>query len=409
MLEKTRVLFLSEAVTWSQVVRLLVLARGLDRRRYDVSFAASSFALLSPDDDFRRCPIWSLSPETIDQRVSRGGRIYDRRTLARYVDDELALFARVRPHVVVSDLRWSTAISAEVAGVPLITMVNAYWSRRAVRRRFPIPDHAIVRLLGVERVEKGFDRALPFVLRHFAAPVNALRRAHGLPPLGDLIDVMEHGDRLIFPDDPALVPLASPSPREVFLGPITWTPDVPAHDGEHEVYVTLGSSGALDALPRVLEAVDGLPVRVLVSTARRAFRGRVPANVEVREAVRGDVAARRAKVVVCNGGASTAHQALAQGTPVVGLPSNLDACLAMTSIEEYGAGIMLRASTATSDQLRAAIVRAMDERAMRARATQLAASFARFDPHARFAEALDAVLSSQEPQCAWAASQASRC
>jgi UDP:flavonoid glycosyltransferase YjiC (YdhE family) len=32
----------------------------------------------------------------------------------------------------------------------------------------------------------------------------------------------------------------------------------------------------------------------------------------------GDLAARKASVVVCNGGAGTGYQALAEGTPIVG-------------------------------------------------------------------------------------------
>ena len=33
---KKKILFMCEAVTWSHVVRLLVIARGLDPRRYEI-------------------------------------------------------------------------------------------------------------------------------------------------------------------------------------------------------------------------------------------------------------------------------------------------------------------------------------------------------------------------------------
>jgi UDP:flavonoid glycosyltransferase YjiC (YdhE family) len=387
---RTHVLFLAEAVTWSQVVRLVTLANGLDRRRYRVTFASATFdPRLFAGTDFARESIFSLSPAEIDARVRRGGRIYDRATLTRYVDEELRLFDRLQPDVVVSDLRWSTTISAPVASVPLATLIDAYWFRAP--ERFPIPDHPVVRWLGVERVSKGFAIGLPHVLRYFAKPVNQLRRAHGLPELGDLRDVLGFGDRLLFPDDPSLVP----SDRDgVFLGPVPWAPREPlpawwSELGEERpvVYVTMGSSGALDVVPKVLTALEALDVDVVLSTASRFQPETVPDNVRVVDAIAGDAAARKASVVVCSGGASTGWQALAEGRPVVGIPSNLDACLAMSCVEEAGAGVMLRPA-ASADEVRTAIVRALRDPQMRAHAETLGQSSARLRPHARFDEAL---------------------
>ena len=50
---KRRILFVAEALTLAQVVRLLELARGVDRERYDVHFACRDFPeLLFGDTDF---------------------------------------------------------------------------------------------------------------------------------------------------------------------------------------------------------------------------------------------------------------------------------------------------------------------------------------------------------------------
>ncbi|MEO7112455.1 MAG: hypothetical protein ABI183_18570, partial [Polyangiaceae bacterium] len=62
----TKVLFLAEAVTWSQVTRLLLLARALDANdsRFQVHFAASHFAPhLFGNATFERSHIHSLSPK----------------------------------------------------------------------------------------------------------------------------------------------------------------------------------------------------------------------------------------------------------------------------------------------------------------------------------------------------------
>lgn len=396
---KRKILFIAEAVTWSQVVRLLVLARGLDPRRYEVHFASARFdEHLFAGARVRRWPITSVSPEKVDAAMAGGKRLYEKPLLARYVAEELRLFEAIRPDLVVSDLRWSTAISAPVFGVPCATLIDAYWSRRSTRERFPVPDHPIVRLLGVPMAERYFPLALPKVLRHFVAPVNELRRQHGLPELGDLLDVITWGDRVLYPDDPRVTPLSQVAPHETFLGPLLWTPDVALPSWWNDVgrdrplvYATLGSSGQLAVVPAVLEALAGMDVDAVLSTAGRCDVRAVPKNVRVVDMIRGDEAARRAAVVVCNGGASTGYQALAHGTPIVGIPSNLDAFLAATAIRDAGAGVLVRASTATAAEVRAAIERVMRDATFRARAQALASSFSTFDPHARFGAVVEAV------------------
>lgn len=381
-----RVLFLAEAVTWSQVVRLMVLARGL--RGCDVHFASARFdERLFEGTRFKRWPIHSLSSAEVERSVARGGRIYSRSTLARYVREDLRLFEAVRPDVVVSDLRWSTTVSAPAFGVPCCTLIDAYWSPRAIRTRFPVPDHPMVRLVGEAIAEKYFPIALPRVLQHFVAPINALRRAHGLPGFGDLLEMITWGDRVLFPDDPVITPLSSVAPHEVFLGPVLWAPRgaLPPVDGPM-IYATLGSSGSLRAARAMIDGLAQIDAQVLLATAGR-FTPSLPANIRAVEMVPGDLAARRAEVVVCNGGASTGYQALAEGTPIVGIASNLDQFLSMSSIESAGGGVMLRASTVTAEQVRDATLAAMQ---LRERARAIAASFAEHDPHAAFRAALNA-------------------
>lgn len=399
-----RILFLCEHASWSQIVRSLVLARGLDRGAFELHFACGTFdprlfgdATLAPEA-MTRWPLVSMDPKKLEAAIAGGGRIYDRSTLASYVDDERRLFDRVKPDLVVSDLRWSTAISAPLAGVPCATVVNAFWSPHAIRERFPLPDHPIIRVVGLSMAEKYFPMALPKVFSHFARPVNELRRQHRLPEIGSLPEVITWGDRTLYPDDAQLVPLSHHDPRRVFLGPILWSPRVEPPAGFEElgrtrplVYATLGSSGDVRALPTVIEALGRLPVDGLVSTAGRANLKTVPANVRVVDLVPGELVARRAAVVICNGGASTAYQALAEGAPVVGIPSNLDQFLAMTAVRDAGAGLLLRAGTLSSDAVSEAVRRVLAEADFKERAVALAQSFARHDVHARFRAVVDEV------------------
>ena len=401
---RKRILFIAEDITLAQVVRLNVLARSLDPAHYDVHFACAQFPeLVFEGASFARHRIFTLDRKKVFGKLERGGRLYDRRVLGRYVRDELALFEHVQPDLVVGDLRLSLSVSAPAHGVPYASLINAYWSKHMVREQFPLPDHPIVRLLGERLAARYFPRALPTVFAHFAAPVNALRRAHGLEPLGDLIDVLLSGDRVLFPDVPYLTPLAGAPAHHVFLGAVQWSPELPVPEGwddarfdRHSVYVTLGSSGKADCLPAVLAGLAPLGLTMMVATAGRTAALEPRAGVCVAEYLPGAEAARRAHFVVCNGGSSTAYQALAEGKPVLGICSNLDQYLAMSAIEARGAGILLRASTVTPELVLEAGRKLLSDLRYVEAAQRAARELRAYDCHERFAQVLRS-LTGDEP------------
>lgn len=396
-MSKVRVLFLVENITLAQVVRLRVLAAGLDRDRYDVHFACSDFdRVMFEGTAFQHWPLYTIEREAALRALAKGDRLYETSVLQRYVDEELALFDRVRPDVVVGDFRLSLAVSAPFAKLPCASLINAYWSPYAVRSSFPVPDHPIVRLVGVERAKRYFPQAMPKVFGYFAAPLNTLRRRYQLPEFESLPHALCFGDAVLYPDVPELCPVRGAPSTHHFLGGVQWSPSVPmpavGSSSGPLVYVTLGSSGDLAALPAVLEGLAGLPAQVLVATAGRVPQHELPSNIHVAPLVPGDEVAKRAAFVVTNGGSSTGYQALAAGTPVLGIPSNLDQYLAMTAIEGGEAGILLRSGGLRAAQVRAAAIRLLEPNPARARAAHYAAAFAAYDCHARFEAAISSLL-----------------
>jgi UDP:flavonoid glycosyltransferase YjiC (YdhE family) len=388
-----RVLFVAENITLAQVVRLAALAARLPKERYEVHFACSDFDQLVFDGlEVERWPLFTIDREAGFKALAKGERLYDEKTLERYVADELRILSEVRPAVVVGDFRLSLAVSAPKAGVHCASLINAYWSPHAVRESWPVPDHPIVRLVGAERAAKYFPQALPKVFGHFAAPLNAVRKRHGLPPFASLPQQLCFGDSVLHPDIPELCSLAGAPASHVFLGAIPWSPrtSAPAPSLGHPdravlplVYVTLGSSGDIAALPTVLAGLDGLPLLGVLATAGRATP-KLPSNFVAADYVPGDVLSTQARFVVTNGGSSTGYQALAAGVPVLGIPSNLDQYLAMQAITEHGAGITLRSGSLTREEVRQAAVRLLDAPAIKRRAVSLAQHFAAYDCHARF-------------------------
>lgn len=390
----SRILFVAEEASLAQVVRLVMLAASLDDGRHEVHFACASFPdLVFSGHRFERHRIHSLPPERVVEATRKGRRPYDRKTLKSYIEEDWALLTKLRPDLVVGDLRLSLSVAAPLAGVPLASLVNAYWRPLANRRGFPLPDHPLSRRLGDGLASRLFPVARPFVFRFFASPLNHWRKYYGLRPLGSLPDALTFGDYVLYPDVPSLTPLKRPRKEERFLGPILWSPKAPwperaDREGRKRVYVTLGSSGAVETLPFVLEALGRLPVVARVATAGRAAPDNVPENALLAPYLPGDRAAEWADVVVCNGGATTAYQALAAGKPVVGIPSNLDQHLSMQAIASYGAGLSVRAERAHAASLASAIRVALEERRFGEAARRLSDEFRSFSPATRFRDFL---------------------
>ena len=153
-----------------------------------------------------------------------------------------------------------------------------------------------------------------------------------------------------------------------------------------KVYVTLGSSGRLALLPIIIKALAALPVKVLLASADRYPTQTMPANITAVDYVNGDEASRGADVVITNGGSSTGYQAIAQGRPVIGIPSNFDQYLASQAIETTGAGLTIPARQLTSARLAEAVAHILRSQAFRTRAAELSVDMAQHPSSDAFAK-----------------------
>src|SRR3989442_11980371 len=125
---RKRILFIAEAVTLAHVTRPFVLARSLEPAEFEVHFAcASRFDFVFLKAGFRRWKINSIPTQSFLDALRAGSRPYNRRTLERYVDEDLELIETVHPDLIVGDFRLSLAVSGPISKVPYAALTNAYW------------------------------------------------------------------------------------------------------------------------------------------------------------------------------------------------------------------------------------------------------------------------------------------
>jgi UDP:flavonoid glycosyltransferase YjiC (YdhE family) len=401
-MERKRILFVAEAVTLAHVARPLALAQGLDPQRYEVHFAcASGYEFCFSDSRLQHWPLHSISSRQFLHALAHGKPVYEETTLAHYVADDLQLLDSLRPDVVVGDFRLSLSVSARLSKVPYVALVNAYWSPY-VRQHYVVPALPLSRYLPLPLANALFLLARPLAFAAHARPLNQVRRTFGLPPLPpDLRHTYTDADHTLYPDIPELFPANDLPEHHHYIGPVIWSPPMaPPHwwdtlpPGKPIVYVTLGSSGQGRLLPLALAALAPLELTVLAATAGNVNVDWVPPNARVAPFLPGEAAARRAALVICNGGSPTSQQALAAGVPVLGVAGNLDQFLNMHAIVRAGAGALLRADRLTEVRLRQA-VRVLLENGAAGAAKDLARLFGRVESGSHFQAQLLRLLDAQ--------------
>ncbi|WP_229208114.1 glycosyltransferase [Duganella sp. Root198D2] len=400
MMQRKKILFVAEAVTLAHVGRPLALSASLDRTEYEVHFAcADRYGFCFEGADLVRWTIHSIPNQQFLQALADGKPVYDAATLAGYVEEDLQLLRQVRPDVVVGDFRLSLSISARLAGVPYVSLINAYWSP-FVEQEYIVPSLPLTRFLPIPLANALFKLARPLAFALHTIPLNKVRRRHGLPSLGwDLNRVYTDADYTLYADVPELFPPHDLPANHAFIGPVLWSPPLPLPNwwdqlpaGRPLVYVTVGSSGHGALLPGVLRALAGLPLTVLAATVGMVKLDAVPDNARVADFLPGEEAARRAALVICNGGSPTSHQALAAGVPLVGIAGNLDQFLNMQGIVAAGAGALLRADRFDEAALRQAVEGLLATPAASAAARQLMVIFGNYRSSESFSKLLSKIL-----------------
>ena len=402
-MNRPTILFVADAVTLAHLARPVALARRLEAKKFKAVLACDRrYQGFLDHLPFETRHLASISSEKFLAAAASGSPLYDRQTLRAYVRDDLALIDSVQPDVVVGDHRLSLSVSARVAGVPYLAVINAYWSAYA-SNPLPLPELPMNRWLGTSVARSLFRMVWPLASAYHAAPLNRVRREYGLSSLGkDWFQVYTDADRTLYADASELVPTQGLPATHSYLGPILWSPDVALPSWWDDlpadrplIYATMGSSGRPDLLELVLNSLADLPVTVLATTAGKS-PPTAPANARLVDFAPGDQLAARADLMICNGGSLTVYQALAAGKPLIGIAAHMDQQLSMSYVEKAGVGILLRSDNLSGMQIRAAVQQLLADQPAQRRAQEMARSIAAYAPAERLSKILEEITARAE-------------
>ena len=384
-------LFLVESVTLAHPARAVTLAQSLDPARYEIRLVCDPRYLTLFDElGFPVHPIRSIKSHVFQDRLANGGPLYTTADLRQYIQEDLRVMSEWEPDLVVGDFRLSLSVSARLAGVQYVTVTNAYWSPYA-RPHFLVPELPITERFGPRVAQGLFNLIRPIVFAQHAYALNRVRRDYGLPAVRyDLAHMFSEADYTLYADLPQLIPTVNLPDHHRYIGPVVWSFGARPYwwsslrENIRTVYVTMGTSGRADVAQMVANALAGMGWQVLMATADCRTIADVKDGVYVANYLPGMAAARRADLVVCNGGSATVYQALAAGTPVLGIPMNLDQYLMMDYVRRFGAGEMVRAGVATDELITRTVRRMVESEQYTIRAAQMRNQISHYGTVERF-------------------------
>jgi UDP:flavonoid glycosyltransferase YjiC (YdhE family) len=370
-------------------VRPLVLADSLDPALFEIHFyAPSRFLGYLAGRPWHTGPLDCMPSEQFLHNLAHARPMFPADVIQRYVLEDQAIIRKMNPHLVIGDMRPSLAISAALAHVPSVNLTSGYWSPFATFKPTIIPELGKITRILPPRYFGGLYRVLePGAIKNLVKPTNQIREKYGLPPLPpDLGMLYTAGDYALYADIPEFVPTANLPPEHCFVGICPWNPptqkpewwDRMTSDPKPKVFVALGSSGPLRALPNLLNALGKLPVSVILATSGRPMPASASAAYTTDLLPLAETAEFSA-LVVSHGGSPSVYPALAAGTPILGIPSNGDQHLCTALMESHGAGLGVRVEEASEARLAAALGRLLNEKSFRDKAQEWKKVFARYD------------------------------
>jgi UDP:flavonoid glycosyltransferase YjiC (YdhE family) len=307
--------------------------------------------------------------------------------------------AELKPDALVHDiLTLAPAMAGELEGVPVATLVP---------HLYPVggpgfPPYA----LGARYPRTGLGRALWDMvargtqagLRQGRDELNQTRVRLGLAPIERFHGGLSERLCLVGTFPQLEYPRRWPAGVHV-VGPLMWEPpfDFVEPPPGREPLVLVAPSTAQDPAHRMLRAalagLGDLPIRVLATWNRRPLAPdepiAVPGNTRLVEWISYSKTMPACSLVICHAGHGTMARALACGSPVLAVPHVGDMAENAARADWAGVGVRLPWRLLGGESLVLAVRRALSDRALVARARELAAWAAAHDGASRAAELVE--------------------
>ncbi len=356
---KKRILLMSEVLTMAHLFRPAALAKELQAQGYEVHFASTNIPQWLKDT-LKEVQVWDLgsdiSSEDFIKAIGKGQTPFTENNIEKSVAWDIELIDRVKPALVIGDMRLSLKISCQLMKVPYVNLSNSTWDSTA-DQEVSLPELPVVKWLGVSIPKFFFKKFKKNIYKKLAAPFNKTAQKFGVEEYGSYEDVLTSGDYVAYLDMTGLVDFES-SPRKWAIGALPHhnifqepKPNLYPEKSLPRIFVTMGSSGNTNSLAPILKGLAELPVEVIVVTNNKTLQNPDPKRFFFYGFVNLDKVLPTCDLVINNGGSSGCYPTLSYGLPLITVPSNLDQHQHSAAIQKFGVSTNIRSDELSKEKI----------------------------------------------------------
>ncbi|OGG03816.1 hypothetical protein A2W14_04710 [Candidatus Gottesmanbacteria bacterium RBG_16_37_8] len=349
----------------AHVGRLVSIAKELKNNNVEIVFGSGSDATaLIKREGFTSHPIYEFSREIYDKKIKKNNFfVYNRHNFLMFVKDELALYRKVRPDLIVYDTKPTVRVSSQIAGIPVVSITNvdatSYYDYEKIA--FPLQTtlgrYLPKKMMSVLRREYGKKflkivgkRAIPLMIMAAMMRIIPALIQLGYKPNKDPFQLFL-GDLTLIADVPEFRPIRKLPPKVKIIGPVFW--DGPNRlpkwhkeldKKENIIYVTASGTGDKEVFLKILKFLKASPYTIVATTGNTLKPGEVDIKYEnllLTDYLPGDYILKRAKLIIFPGGNASCYQALSYGVPQICTPLHIDQEDNANQLERLGTGLIL--------------------------------------------------------------------
>lgn len=352
---KKKILMMADANFLAHVSRLLEIAKELrDRGGYDVTIAGDGkFLQLAKDERFKTDAVYTVARYRTMELARRAGLVnykWWKDEIHKSIESDIACIRRNQPDLVAGDMHWSLGASCRMTDVPYVSITNAHWTKYYGLPYDSLETHFATDLVGPRLGGWLMNSLKKYLLFYWVIPYRRFGQEHGLPFANSktLFDIIE-GDITLLADIPEYGVTTDLPDHIQYVGPIIWEPKMknPSWlkklDPERPTfYFTMGSTGSSRFFEEAVKIFGESRYQIVITTGGLPLNiHHIPKNCYIEQFAPGRPIMERSNVAVNHGGNGTVYQALASGTPIVGIPFHIDQEINLQRVESLGFGIKL--------------------------------------------------------------------
>ncbi|GLI39269.1 hypothetical protein GHYDROH2_27700 [Geobacter hydrogenophilus] len=320
---------------------------------HEVVFAGeSSKTSFISDQGFDVIRCYEPDPDLLFGNIRSGKlRFVDDEEVFRMLEADIDVIRTSLPDIVLSDGRFTAALSTQIAKVRHAAIVNVSSTEYRALPYVPFFDWIPSRLISrSSRVWKSLDRLnLSLEMKLFDNVMNIflkLSRKYKLDRPVTATNCLTGKDITLLADIPEYFPTRNLPPDYHYVGPLTWKSEIPPPPwwspetfSTPLVYVTMGSTGVQEFFSNLSQILPSVHFTTIISTGGQpADLQAAPGKLFLESYIDGDLVIKHCDLVICHGGNGTIYQALSHGKPVIGIPTIPDQKFNMRRVEALGFG-----------------------------------------------------------------------